>query len=33
MFDHSSESCLLRQPFVTVSWLNILAWGRRPQQP
>jgi ubiquinone/menaquinone biosynthesis C-methylase UbiE len=30
LVDPQKEECLFRQPFLTLSWLNILAWGRRP---
>ena len=30
LIDPASDSCLLRQPHFTMSWLNILAWGRKP---
>lgn len=32
LVDPSSDACLLRQPHFTMSWLNLLAWGRRPPQ-
>jgi ubiquinone/menaquinone biosynthesis C-methylase UbiE len=30
LVDPQNDECLFRQPFLTLSWLNILAWGRRP---
>jgi len=33
LVDPRNEENLFRQPFLTLSWLNILAWGRRPSDP
>lgn len=31
LIDPGSPRYLLRQPHFTMSWLNVLTWGRRPQ--
>jgi SAM-dependent methyltransferase len=30
LIDPHASACLLDQPHFTMSWLNVLAWGRRP---
>lgn len=30
LVDPESTKNMLRQPHLTVTWLNVLAWGRKP---
>jgi len=30
LLDHEGDQYLLRQPWFTMSWINVLVWGRRP---